>query len=83
EGWIEWRSDSFAVLERMSFATLKTLGWAVLINQDGSLAILQNYHKRYIATAWPLPDPKGFVTAKENQDIKPQESFNTAAANIP
>ncbi len=70
QGWIEWRSDSFAVLERISFDTLKTLGWTVLVNQDMDMAILQNYHKRYIATSWPLPDPKGKTTSTQNDEIK-------------
>jgi zona occludens toxin len=70
EGWIEWRSDSFAVLERMSFSTLKTLGWNVLVNQEMDMAILQNYHKRYIATVWPLPDPQGKITENKNEEIK-------------
>lgn len=70
EGFIEWRGDSNALIERLSFANLKALGWVVMVNQDTDMAILQNYHKRYIATTWPIPDSPGRVTQSTNATIQ-------------
>lgn len=70
-GWIEWRNESYGVIERLTFDDLAAMGWTVLANQNNTLAIVQKYHRRYIATAWPLPDPQGQLTTKQVDDLKP------------
>ncbi|MGY1488700.1 zonular occludens toxin domain-containing protein [Methylobacillus pratensis] len=61
-GVIEWYNESQGVVDRMSFDELQMMGWHVLVNQTASLAIIQKYHSRYIATAWPKIDQDGKVT---------------------
>ena len=68
-GFIEWRSEGYALLERMSFQDLQAMGWMVLVNDSATLAIMQKYHRRYIATAWPLPDPAGKVSTPVKEVI--------------
>lgn len=71
-GLIEWYNDSQGVVDRMTFDELQMMGWHVLVNQTASLAIIQKYHSRYIATAWPKIDQEGKVTQSQLNLIQSQ-----------
>lgn len=69
-GMIEWYNESQGVVDRMSFDELQMMGWHVLVNQTSTLAIIQKYHTRYIATAWPKMDQRGKLTQAQLDLIK-------------
>lgn len=71
KGMIEWRNDSYALVERLTFDQLKGMGWMVMINDDMTMVYLQKYHRRYIATMWPLPDYSGVQTQASKDAMKP------------
>lgn len=87
QGFIEWRNDSFEVVERMSFVQLRGLGWMVMLDSQANLAFLQKYDSRYIVTAWPIPTPQGQQVPKETIDAlrpsAPAASADAAPAQSP
>lgn len=61
-GLIEWRSNDFKVLQRLTFQQIKAMGYLVLLDADNSVAILTNGLKRHVVTSWPVIDSDGQVT---------------------
>lgn len=71
-GFVEWRTDDFKILERLTFQQLKVYGYLVLLDADNSVAILTNGLNKFTVTAWPVNDPQGELTQHRIQLIASQ-----------
>ena len=82
-GLIEWRGESFDLVDRMSIHDLVSMGWGVFLNESGTIAYLQKGSRHYIATSWPLPDPSGKVPQAQQERIKPPQEPQQVAMDMP
>lgn len=67
---VEWRDDSNRVVESLRNADIEALGWHVLTDQAGRVAILVKPGARLVATSWPITEIQGKVTDAQTQEIK-------------
>ena len=70
KGYIEWRDESSRLYESLSIDDLAGLGWMVFVNNQGTMAIMQRNSRRYIVTAWPLPDMRGEVPENSKDNLR-------------
>jgi len=76
---IEWRDKSMQVVDQMETETLKNLGYYIMVSDDNRVAILTRPGARYVATAWPLPEP----VAKPTKEITDQIREESKAMGRP
>lgn len=80
---IEWRDKSMQIVDQMQTETLKNLGYYVMVSDDNRIAILTRPGARYIATAWPLPEPVGKATKETTEQIRDEsKAFGKAPEKI-
>lgn len=70
DGWIEWRDSSTSVYQRLSFLDLSGLGWSVMTNPQGSLAILTKGAARIVVTAWPVDRSEGRASESQQERLR-------------
>lgn len=65
---IEWRDTSNRIVETLEAADLGMMGWHVMLNPAGTLAILTDGQAQYVVTPWPIAELSGKVSdVKINQ----------------
>ncbi len=68
--FIEWRDLSGRVVETLESRDIQALGWSVMLNTSGTMAILTNGQQSHVVTAWPIDESVGRVPQSTNNAIK-------------
>jgi len=68
---VEWRDADDRLIQRLTTESLQALGYGVFISADGTMAVLQNSAKRFVAMNWQLNDRSGQVSQNSIEDMKP------------
>lgn len=68
--YLEWRDGSNRVIETLEAADIAVLGWHVLLNSSGSMAMLTNGVDAMVVTPWPLSELNGKVPEVRNEQIR-------------
>lgn len=63
-GYIEWRSDGGALVNRFTFDEMAGFGYTVMANQFGTVVTIVNGPVHYVATMWPLDFDKGVASQR-------------------
>lgn len=69
-GFIEWIGADKKINQRLTFQQLKVLGYVVLVDEDGTIAMVSNGLNKYVATAFPLNDSDGSITEHRISNIE-------------
>lgn len=67
---IEFRDKSNQIVEQFTTSQLKQLGWSVMVADDLTMVSLARLGQRYLATAWPIPEPVGKTSKPLNDQIR-------------
>lgn len=67
---IEWRDSGNRVVETLEAADLSMLGWHVMLNPAGTLAILTDGQAQHVVTPWPIQELVGKVPDVKNDQIR-------------
>lgn len=67
---IEWRDTSNRIVETLEAADLGMMGWHVMLNPAGTLAILTDGQAQYVVTPWPIAELSGKVSDAKIDQIK-------------
>lgn len=65
---VEWRDGSMKLIDSISTANLRALGWTIMVSDDARMAVLAKPGYRYVMTAWDIPKP----VAKASDDTQRQ-----------
>lgn len=67
---IEWRDTANRVVETLEAADLAMLGWHVLLNPSGTLAVLSDGQAQHVATPWPIAELTGKLSEAKTEQLK-------------
>lgn len=67
---IEWRDTANRVVETLESADLAILGWHVLLNPSGTLAVLSDGQAQHVVTPWPIAELTGKLSEAKTEQLK-------------